>query len=199
MWPRRALPSRPCGPWVDGCPTATPPRTRDPDYRARYVTWLAEAETVAAFDDEARALAAALRTATEQLVFVQVAGQPRVAAEPYRSLLACVFAYEARRDALFEPAVYALHPDGAARALQRRIGQSLFVQGWLPYLGEGDAQALIDRTGLTHDYVELPAPATQVLPCNWCAALLEVLEGARRVVCEHCGRLADVIAPGASG
>lgn len=179
--------------FVEATPASTPVRTRDPEYRARYVAWLAEAATVAAFDDAARALEAAMGVATSQLAFASVDGKPRVAPEPFRALADSVFAYEARRDALFEPAVYALHPDGASRALQRRIGNSLFAQGWLPYLGEADAQALLARTELAREYDELPPPATRALPCHRCGGPLDIVEGAKRVVCEHCGRLVDVV------
>lgn len=178
--------------WAVACPDATPVRTRDPDYRARYVAWLAEGDTVAAFDAEAHAREATMRAAIAGLAFAQVDGKPRVAPEPFRVLADAVFAYEASRDAVLAP-VYAMHPDGAPRALQRRIGHSLFVQGWLPYLGEAEARALIDRTGLAADYDELPPPELRDMPCNRCGGPLAVVAGARRVVCEHCGRLVDVI------
>jgi DNA-directed RNA polymerase subunit RPC12/RpoP len=178
--------------WALACPDATPVRTRDPEYRARYVAWLAEGDTVAAFDAGVRALEAAMRAAIAGLAFAHVDGKPRVASEPFRVLADAVFAYESGRDALLAP-VYAMHPDGAPRALQRRIGHSLFVQGWLPYLGEADAQALLDRTGLAAVYDELPPPEVRAMPCNRCGSPLEILAGARRVVCEHCGRLVDVV------
>ena len=49
--------------WVTACPSAVPLRARDPEYRAAYVAWLAEAETTGAFDAEARALDARLSAA----------------------------------------------------------------------------------------------------------------------------------------
>ncbi|HEY5936000.1 MAG TPA: DUF1266 domain-containing protein, partial [Kofleriaceae bacterium] len=112
--------------WAVACPDATPMRTRDPEYRARYVAWLAEGDTIAAFDAGARAREATMRAAIAGLAFAQVDGKPRVASEPFRVLADAVFAYEAGRDALLAP-VYAMHPDGAPRELQRRIGHSLFV------------------------------------------------------------------------
>jgi primosomal protein N' len=43
-------------------------------------------------------------------------------------------------------------------------------------------------------YGALAPVATRVTSCTHCGGPFEVVDGARRVVCEHCGRLADVIA-----
>ncbi len=187
-------PGTPVGRIRGGCPHGTPIRTRDPEYRARYVTWLAEAETVAAFDPDARDRDAALRAATERLVFGSIDGRPRVAPESYRALVEAAFALDARRDELASVhGIYDLQPDGASRDLQRRIGLSVFVEGWLPYLDESDAKALLERTGLAREYDAVPQPATRPLPCSRCGGPLAIVTGARRVVCDHCGRLVEVI------
>lgn len=185
---RRALATA----WLDACPQLAPIRVRDPVYRERYLAYLAEAETVAAFDSVARERERAMHAATAALAFATVDGRPRVAVEPYRALIHAALAYEARRDELFEPAVYALHPDGASRALQRRIGHARFVQGWLPYLGELEAGELIAHTGLDVAHDDVPAVPTRQARCMHCGAMLDVIADARRVVCEHCGQLADV-------
>jgi DNA-directed RNA polymerase subunit RPC12/RpoP len=181
--------------FVDAAPLAVPIRAKDPEYRARYVAWLAEAETVAAFDADATARKTALDAAVAKLAFARIDGHIRVAPEPYRAMLDAMFAHEARRDELAaEHGIYALHPDGASRELQRHIGLSLFAQGWLAYLDEADARALLERAGLTRAYTLVAqTPETRSCPCSRCGATLDVLRDARRVVCDHCGRLADVI------
>ncbi len=184
--------------WVDACPGAAPVRIQDPAYRAAYVALLAEGETRAAFDAEARTLRAALEAATAQLGFVERDGATRVQVEPYRAMEAAMFAHEARRHALaVEHGIYALHPDQATPALIRQIGFSLYVQGWLPYLDDADAQALLARTGLavdtgvTADAGLADPPATRALPCPRCGVALDVIVDAIRVVCPRCGRLVD--------
>ncbi len=180
--------------WVDACPGATPVRIRDPDYRAAYIAALAEGETRAAFDAEARARRAAMDAAVAQLGFAAIDGRTRVLPGPYRAMEAAMFAHEARRHALaLEHGLYELHPDRAPPALIRRIGFSLYVQGWLPYLDEADAQALLARTGLAGEYAIAPPPETRAVPCTTCGGPLDVVLDARRVVCEHCGRRVDVI------
>ena len=175
-------------------PEAAPARAKDPEYRARYAAYMAACETRAVFDERCRAAEDAMRAAVERLVFVDVDGRARVASEPFRVLADAYFAYEATRDAHLAE-LYARHPDAASRELQRRIGHSLFVQGWLPYLAEIDARALLDRAGLSHSYRELAPPELRATSCGHCGAPLAIVAGAKRVVCAHCGRLADVTSP----
>jgi hypothetical protein len=179
--------------WVDACPGAVPIRIQDPAYRAAYVAMLAEGETRAAFDAEARELRAALDAAVAQLGFVEAAGATRVRVEPYRAMEAAMFAHEARRHELaVAHGIYALHPDRAAPALIRQIGFSMYVQGWLPYLDEADARALRARTGLAAADEVVTPPPTRAARCPRCASALDVVVDAKRMICPHCGRPIDV-------
>lgn len=190
----RAVQRRLYDAWLEACPNAAPVRIKDPAYRAAFVAAGAEARVVADFDDEARAREAAMHAAIGQLQFLSVAGKIRVPTERFHALAAAYFDYEACCDQLFAlRGVYALHPDGASRELQRRIGYSAFVQGWLAMLDEADAAALIARTGLAREYVSADPPATRPATCSQCNAPLVIVDGARRIVCEHCGRLVDVV------
>lgn len=184
--------------WIDASPSGTPVRVKDPTYRAAYVAYLAELETRAAFDDGVRAATEAMQARVRELQFVDVGGgRVRIPSERFAPFADAVFAYEARRDAVFVAAgTYAHHPDRASRELQRRIGWSMMVQGYLPYLDEADAQALLARTALTDAYLTLPAAepgAARALPCAHCGATLTIAAGAKRIVCEHCGRRIDVV------
>ena len=190
--------------WVDACPGAQSIRIQDPAYRAALVAMLAEGETRAAFDPEACARRAALDAATARLAFVTVDGQPRVVGETYRAMEAAMFAHEARRHELaVAHRIYEMHPDHASPALIRRIGMSAYVQGWLPYLAEAEAQALLARTDLApRDNLAAPpdlaprdnlaAPPIAVLTCPHCDRALEIAVTATRIVCAHCGRPVEV-------
>jgi Protein of unknown function (DUF1266) len=179
--------------WVDACPGAQSVRVQDPAYRAAWVAMLAEGETRAAFDPEARARRAAMADAAARLGFVTVDGRPRVLVEPYRVMEAAMFAHEARRHELaIAHKIYEMHPDHAPPALIRRIGFSTYAQGWLPYLADADAQALLARTGLAQTYDVAAPPAIAVLHCPRCDRTLEIDVTASRIVCAHCGRPIDV-------
>jgi hypothetical protein len=191
----RALQRQLFAAWVDACPTAVPVRIKEPAYREAYAAWLAEAQVVADFDADARDKEGAMHQAVAQLQFIRAGAVVRVPGERFSALADAMFAYESRRDELcVEHGVYALHPDGASRELQRRIGWSMFAQGWLPMLEPDVAQTLLARTNLAREYRALAPAATRATSCTHCGGPLQVVEGARRVVCEHCGRLADVLA-----
>lgn len=179
--------------WVDACPDAVPIRCRDPAYRAAYVAMLAEGETRAAFDPAARALRVTMEDAVAKLAFATVDGRARVLPAPYRVMEAAMFAHEARRHELaLAHDIYDLHPDRASPALIRRIGFAMYVQGWLPYLDDADAEALLARTGLAAVYDAVEPPELRALRCPSCDRALEIDVAANRIVCAHCGRPVDV-------
>jgi predicted RNA-binding Zn-ribbon protein involved in translation (DUF1610 family) len=85
-----------------------------------------------------------------------------------------------------------MQPDGASAALQRHLSMSLFTQGWLPMLDEANAADLLARAGLNGEYIEADPPPADAAACGACGASLGILDGARRMVCEHCGSALDV-------
>src|SRR5207302_1983853 len=76
--------------------------------------------------------------------------------------------------------------------LQGKLAWSTFCQGWLPYLPEGAAQALLERTGLRNEYVPIQPQGAQSRRCSGCGGEVSALPGAKEVVCDGCGRKLDV-------
>jgi hypothetical protein len=177
------------GTWLESTPQAAPVRTKLPEYRAQYIAWLAEAATTIAFDMEARRGERGMRRAVEKLTFAEVEGRDRVSGFP--ALLEAMSEFEARVDAI-SAEVYAMHPDHAPRELQRRIGFSQFAQAWLPFLGEDEATELLKRTMLDREYDPAGTIASTKWPCSQCGAAIELVDGAKRVCCDHCGRIVAV-------
>lgn len=182
--------------YVTMCPSSVPLRVKDPEYRKRYVAYVAEGATVTAFDAVASQHDAAVKQATARLSF-QAPKPGMVRAEPasFDAFLDVFFPQQEYLAWLHEQrGVYAMQPDGATGELQRRIGYSMFCQGWLPMLDEARAAQLLARTGLATEYVEAEVKAGEPSSCGACGAPVGVLEGAKRVVCEHCGHKLDVSA-----
>ena len=182
--------------YVDAAPGSCSPRVRDPAYRAKYVACAAEGAVVRAFDAQSKEHEAAVARATKGLAFAQLApGVIRVATQPWEALVDAVFAQQEYDATLFDArGIWELNPDGASRAVQRRAGLSMFVQGWLPMLEEAQARALVERAGLRGEYVEADPVQGETRSCGSCGGPTLVLPGAKRVVCEHCGRKLDVVA-----
>ncbi len=180
--------------YVEACPDAVPLRVKDPDYRKRFVAFSAEQAVVSALDAEAKSHEAKVAAATRKLSFAEVQpGVVRVAAQAFAALMDAVLDQVRYVSKLHEErGVYALHPDRASPELLTRVGLSMFAQGWLPMLDEAGAKALLERTRLGGEYVEADPPASDQAACGGCGAAVGVLVGARRMVCEHCGRKLDV-------
>lgn len=180
--------------YVTMCPNSVPFRTKDPEYRKRYVAYMAEGGVVTAFDPVAKEHDAAVAQATARLTFqTPKRGMLRVDPVAFDGLLAALFPQQDYIAHLHQTrGVFAMQPDGATMELQRRIGYSMFAQAWLPMLDETRAAQLLERTGLKSEYVEAEIPQGAASTCGNCGAPISVLEGAKKMVCDHCAQKIDV-------
>lgn len=173
--------------WVTACPNSVPVRVGDAEYRRAYVAHLAEAAMFAAFDAEAIRLGEAMNVAIAGLKWTAGARGAQVEAASFEKMYQTV---HASLSYLISDAVLSQlppHPDEAPAFLQLRMSQAMFVQGWLPYLDEGSAQRLLERTGLAQEYRSAEPGNAGTAHCGHCKADVFIAEGARRGVCEACG------------
>lgn len=63
---------------------------------------------------------------------------------------------------------------------------SMFVQVWLPYLTEPDAQKFLKMTGFTLQYVDIEKPNGKKGECAHCKSEIFIPEGSYKVYCENC-------------
>ncbi len=179
--------------WAEACPAALPPRAKQPEYRARYVKWLAEAAVWSELDGAWLAAKDTVAKRTGGIRFTGDPRKPKVASEPFWSLTEAVEQQIARGSQLYrENGVVDLHPDGIPESLQQQLTWSVYAQGWVPMLADADAQKLLERSGLAGDYDVLPDVETRLHKCACCNAELRTVRGATCVVCEACGTRVDV-------
>lgn len=180
--------------FVTMTPASCPPRVVDPEYRRRYVAYMAEGAVADAFDPIAVQHTANVAAAVGRLQWsMPKPGVMKVAPQSFHAMVEAVFAQQAHLSKLHEArGVYAMHPDRAPPELQRRIGISMFVQGWLPMLDEQSTEQFLQRAGFEAEYVEVDPPAGDKADCAACGNHLEILAGARRCVCEKCGQALEV-------
>ena len=171
--------------WLDTCPLAVSIRVRRPEYRARFVDYLAEAETVAAFDADAVRLRDEMEVAMRRLTIAS----DRVASEPFWNMVDAAFAHAARRDQLARThGIYDMHPDGASPELQQRIGWSMFAQAWAPFLDDGERETLLARCKLSPERTAAMAPTPITwMTCATCTAHIMASAGAIWMICDDCG------------
>jgi DNA-directed RNA polymerase subunit RPC12/RpoP len=90
--------------------------------------------------------------------------------------------------ALYRSAVLGqLDPDHAEHLIGK-LAWSGFCQGWLGMVPAGTAAQLLERAGLTNEYVPVQAEDGQPRHCGGCGAQFSALPGAKSVICDGCGR-----------
>jgi predicted RNA-binding Zn-ribbon protein involved in translation (DUF1610 family) len=178
--------------YVTVCPNSVPMRVKDPAYRQRYVAYMAEGAVATAFDPTAKQHEAAVAATTAGLSFVHAKGGMKVAPAAFEAMATAVFAQQSYVAGLHEArGVYAMQPDGASAELQRRLGWSMFAQGWLPMLDDASSEKLLAATRLKGEYTEAEPPTGDAANCGSCGAPTVVLQGAKKMICESCGHKLD--------
>lgn len=180
--------------YCEHCPAALSPRIGDPRYRASFVAYSAKSATLTAFDPKTSAATARQQAAVSALVWDRSRGQARVTSDSFWRLFDEVLQVQESTNELIERHdLLAEHPDRPSRDVMRRIALSLMLQGWMPYLERRDSEKLLDETGLRGEYVHVPPPSSSRQgSCPSCSTQLEVVEGAKRVVCHACGHMVGV-------
>ncbi len=180
---------------MHGCPAAYPPRIADPAYRQRLLVFLSTVELEQGFDPSSLAHEAAVEQAVAQLSVVHGYGGVRqVEPQAFMRLLSAKKAFTERAMALMGPHLH-LHPDNPTAELAVAIINSTFAQYWLPFLAPQHGDWLLRELGLSGEYVPLTPVHTTERHCGGCGQTLAVVPGARRVMCELCGRPSDVSRP----
>ena len=176
------------------CPASYSPRLGDPEYRAALLDFTVNTYTAAAFDPDAQEREVAMNRAVQQLQWLPGFGSTRVRTESFRKLLE---SFEAHNNRFLELSLPYLdgHPDHPTAELMVSIAASAFVQGWLPYLDKAEQDRVIAELGLAGEYVPVEPVETEERHCGGCGQALDVVSGARRVVCEGCGRMNDMQRP----
>ncbi len=179
--------------YVQLCPASLSPRVGDPAYRAAFVDYTAKTTTEQDFDPATAATTAAMDDAVKKLQWINAGGAMQCAPATFWPMWDAVVAkIQASIDINGRTGLLAQHPDGAPADLLLRMGLSAMVQGWLPYLGAADSERLLAVSGMKGEYVAVQPPPTTESPCSGCGGALHIVQGAKRVVCESCGRVNDL-------
>lgn len=173
--------------YVKACPNAVPVRVGDAAFRKAFVAHMAECCTAVAFDQTYKKISDEMAQASGKLVWTQNGSSMRVSQKSFLPLLETVIAAQERTYSDELQQLCMPHPDGADAALLKRIGNSAFVQAWLPYLDSATANILLEKTGLAQAYLNAETHPSTQLSCGHCNNTVPVFAGAKQCVCEQCG------------
>lgn len=175
-------------------PKSVSHRIGDPDYKAQLIKYMSESAVINEFDPQYAALKEEMKSRTVALEWTGSLMERRTGGPTFRALVDVCKRQAARANELATAnGLIELDPDHASMAVRDRVHGSLFSQGWLPMLGEEDAARLIGELGIGGEYIKSEtADNAEARNCGGCGGPLRVLEGAKTVVCDHCGRSIDV-------
>lgn len=184
--------------YVEACPAACAPRIADAAYREKYIEQQARTSTVGAFDPEMAAASDRQAKAMKALEWDN-GGRMGVTVthDSFWALYDTVIEIAEVGKRLAEKHdLAALNPDGDT-PVNQKLGLSLFLQGWTPYLKKADLEALMEKTGLGGQYVRLERVHSATVPCGVCKTDVAREDHAKKCVCDSCGHLlrADVAVP----
>ena len=190
----RALQERIFDTWVTECPNAVSHRVGDPTYRGQLVAYLAESAVTTDLDPGYDELMTVMTQRVGALEWTGGFTSRQVGSASFRSLWEVVAQQGQRATELLTAAgTYGLDPDQAAPAVRDRLRNSMFCQGWMPYLSTEDSEWLLHQTGLHGEYTHIePDAGGAQSACGSCGGAITALPGATRVVCDHCGHAVDV-------
>jgi hypothetical protein len=179
--------------WVDDMAAMFSPRVKDPEFRAQLVDYLAFQEIVSALSTRLVESAEILNNANAGMEFEERDGRYLIKKE---SLWPVIEAQRVSRDiyleelANFPDAVR--DPDDTPPAVAKQLGYSLYIAGFMTMIDDATAKELLARTGLEASYEHAPDPELHHVFCGHCGTKQARPAGARRMLCETCGKHADI-------
>ncbi len=192
------------------CPSSYSPRIVDPSYRGRYLDYFTDLMTLreleptvvqhtAWLDQRIRELRQAQGMQVPGLVFgpFRFALLPQISTTfPDQPFWNVYTAFRGQQRVQLQAAqaagALAKYPDDVTVDVLERIGISTFVQGWLPFISQAAQSALIADAKLGSTYVDVSPPPVQLRRCGGCGETMNVVTGARNVICFRCGQKVDV-------
>ena len=185
----RALQEQVYEAYVEHVPMAVSHRARnDLAYRCAYVEYMAAAAVARAFDPAAQALESEMKQRVMSLQYTGNMMAPAVAPDSFWPMADTLEKQIEVSRGLYRSAGLArLDPDHAEHLIGK-LAWSGFCQGWLGMVPADTAADLLERAGLTNEYVPVQAEDGQSRHCGGCGADFSALPGAEAVICSGCGR-----------
>lgn len=193
------------------CPSSYSPRIVEPSYRAQYLDYFTDIMTLREIEPNVVRHTQWLDQRIKELRQAQAMQVPALALGPFRFAVlgapmntqfpdqafwnvytAFRAQYRVQLQAAEAHGALAKYPDDVSFELLERIGISTFVQGWLPFISPAAQSALLHDAKLNDSYVDVSPPALQLRRCGGCGERLDVVTGARQVICFRCGNKVDV-------
>jgi DNA-directed RNA polymerase subunit RPC12/RpoP len=180
--------------WLQECPYAASPRAiNDMDFRNQLIDYFAECAVIKELDPNQTTLQTQMDGLVARLQRIPQPGGAWLAAGPFWEYAALFKKQMEGTYALIrQQGAHNLDPDRASETVALRMEYTTFCQAWLPHLSPADGEKLLKFYGLNSEYDEVKPHESEQRHCGQCGSDIEVLPGAKQVVCDSCGFTIDV-------
>lgn len=178
---------------IDEYGTTFSPRAKDPEFRARLIEYLAFQRVVGDLSPRVKASAKAVSEANRGWEVEERDG--RVLIKPaalWRIIEAHQAAAKVYQQEMLNLPDPVPDPDHTPPAVAAQLGAAVYIAAFMTMIDDETAKELLRRTGLESGYEEVAEPELHTMFCGHCGTKQHVVGGARRVLCESCGKHAEV-------
>lgn len=170
-------------------PAYLPPTIDTGEEYALYLEICAVSSVESGFDPKWQAYAVEQQRLQNAVQYFQIGGETKAESTSFFTLANFFISTtkEAMREFYENPRYAAMH-ELLPESLHLKMRSSMFVQAWMPYLTDADADRLLKMLHFSNEYVEIEHPSGQRIECNSCKQDLFAPEGSYRVFCERCRR-----------
>ncbi len=174
-------------------PAYLPPTIDTPEKYGLYLEVCAVSSVESGFDPKWQQYGAYQQQLQNAVLYIRIGGQTKAEAASFFAL--AEFFIRITREGMktfYEDPRYAIMHELLPEAVHFKMKASMFVQAWLPYLTDQDADRFLKMTGFSNEYEEVERPDGNAVECGSCKAGIFAPEGSYRVFCERCRKTTQV-------
>lgn len=174
-------------------PAYLPPSIDNPNKYKMYLDVCALSSTNSGFDIIMLQKQSTLNTRQQLLKYYQTNGVTKVETESFFNMADFFIdlTKEGFKDFYNNPD-YTILNELLPQSVHLKMKLSSFVQIWLPYLTDDDAQRLLKMLKFSLEYVEIEQPPGRHGECEHCKAEIYIPDGSYKVYCEKCRKTTKV-------
>jgi DNA-directed RNA polymerase subunit RPC12/RpoP len=168
-------------------PEYLPPSIDNDSKYKQYIDICADSTAKYAFDTKWDNKGARLKELQQYLTYYKLGSESKVNSASFFNMAEYYIEYtkDGLKDFYDNPAdliIFELLPP----AVHLKMKLSMFVQIWLPYLTESDADKFLKMTGFSLQYMDIEKPTGKKGKCTFCNSEIFIPEGSYKVYCENC-------------
>ncbi len=174
-------------------PAYLPPTIDTDEKYAVYLEVCAVSSVESGFDPKWQKYAAHQQLLQTAVKFDHRGGQPKAESSSFFTL--AEFFINITREGMrtfYENPRYAIMHALLPEGVYFKMKTSMFVQAWLSYLTDSDADRLVKILGFSNEYEEIERPDGDTVECPTCNSKIFAPAGSYRVFCETCRRSVPV-------